>query len=122
MWECHCLILTHNMGTLICALRVSPTVHTYETCQLTYITTHVAHILLQDTSAATLSWALYLLSQPQHGAYRAALHAEVTAATACGNDTSSSSSTSRPKGHIRTSDFDKLRLVDAVIKEVSFVH
>jgi Cytochrome P450 len=77
----------------------------------------------QDTSAATLSWALYLLSQPQHAAYRSALKEEVTAV--CGSYSSSSSSSdssSAAAGHVTAAHLGKLRLVDAVIKEVSANH
>eukprot|EP00953_Heterococcus_sp_UTEX-ZZ885_P040503 20694-Heterococcus_DN1.PRE.1 len=77
----------------------------------------------QDTSAATLSWALYLLSQPQHAAYRSALRQEVTAVCGgCSSSSSSSDSSSAAAGHVTAAHLGKLRLVDAVIKEVSANH
>ncbi|KAG5177527.1 cytochrome P450 [Tribonema minus] len=62
----------------------------------------------QDTSAATLSWALYLLSQPQHRRYREALREEVGGV--CGPAESGAP--------VAAACLGRLRLVDAVVKEI----
>lgn len=63
----------------------------------------------QDTSAATLSWTMFLLAQPKHYRIRVALKEEVE--RACGDEKI-----------ITPKVVGKLRLVDAVIKEAQRVY
>ncbi|CAM9376536.1 unnamed protein product [Chrysoparadoxa australica] len=62
----------------------------------------------QDTSAATLSWALHLLSQPGQASLRQRLHQEII--QAC------------PQGPITAKDIGNMPLLDAVVKEAQRLH